>query len=258
MFRLPLRWRRERLRRWIVLPLRLRSRRRNVIVGTPYRLARCLTVVTGTINIASAIACAPSRLVIDYLRTTVAIDVRLWLLWRNVSSRHSCHIVIGQHAPAVSVSIGTADVGVTAIAIPSPVANRPCRPSARSPSDRRFGMNSVRRTLDNTPVCRRNRRTEARRRVRQPRPAVPSVPAARRPAPAASVHKYPLAVAIRHPAPGIRRNPCVSKARRVAPVAVAERVPTNAHVVRLPDVAVSRRVIILAVIIQVTRSILVR
>src|SRR5882724_5295660 len=245
MFWLPLRWRSVRRRR-IVLPLCLcRRRRRTLIIQTPYRFGL--------------------RLVIDYLRITVAVDssvivvdVRLWLLRRNVRARHSRHIIVGQHSPAASASIGTADIAVVAIAIPSPASNGSCRPPARSPSDRWFRMNSVRRTLNNTAVFRRNRRTESRRRVRQPRPAIPSIPAARGPAPAASVHKYPLAVAIRHPAPGIRRNPCVSKARRVTPVAIAERVPTNTHVVRLPDVAVSRRVIILAVIIQVARAILVR
>src|SRR6185437_7883004 len=104
----------------------------------------------------------------------------------------------------------------------------------------------------------RKRRTESWRRIRQPGPAIPSVPATWRPAPAASVHKHPLPIAIRHPSPRIRRDPRIAKAGRVDPIAVAEWVPVVPNVVGLPDFPVSRNVIVLAVIIQVARAILVR
>src|SRR6185503_15608620 len=121
-----------------------------------------------------------------------------------------------------------------------------------------FVMIFPRVAIDDSSVGRRHRRTKSRRRMRQPRPAVPSVPTARRPAPAASVYKYPTAIAVRHPAPRIRRNPRVAKARRIAPIAVAEWVPVVANVIRLPDLAISRNVIILTVIIQVARAVLIR
>lgn len=205
-------WRRVGLRRRRVLPLRLRSRGRNVIIRTPYRLGRWLMVVTGTIKVASAIACVPSGLLLHHLRSTVAvdssvivIDARLGLRWRRVSPRHSRHIVIGQHASIASVSIGTADVAVIiAVAITNPASNGPSSPSARSTvSDGCPRMISPRPAINDTTISRRNRRMESRRRVRQPRPAVPSVPAPRRPAPSASVHKHPLTVTVWHPSPRV-------------------------------------------------------
>jgi hypothetical protein len=119
-------------------------------------------------------------------------------------------------------------------------------------------MISVRIAIDNSLVRGRKRRTESWRRIHQPRSAIPSVPAAWRPAPATSVDEYPPPIAIRHPSPWIRRNPRISKAGRVAPIAVAEWVPIIANIVRLPDFAVSRDVIILSVIIQVACPVLIR
>jgi hypothetical protein len=123
---------------------------------------------------------------------------------------------------------------------------------------RRFRMISYRPAIHNSPVCRRKRRMKSWRRIHQPRSAIPSAPAARRPAPATSVHKHPPAIPIRHPSPRIRGNPCISKAGHVAPVAITEWVPSQPHVVGLPYVAIVRDIIVLAVIIQVTRAVLIR
>jgi hypothetical protein len=264
MFRLPLRSRRESLRRRIVLPLRL-CRRRTVIIGTPYSFRLSLMVITCAIRIASTVASVPSGLLIHYLWIAVAIDspaivvsVRLWLRWRIVSSRHSRHIVIGIDSPA-SVPTRTVEGMFIAIAVANSAANRTSASSHRSTRHGRwFVMISSRVAIDNPLVCRGNRRTEARRRIHQPRPAIPSAPAARRPAPAASVHENPPAIAIRHPSPRVRRNPRISKAWRIAPIAIAEWVPVVADIVGLPDFAITRGVIILAVIIQVACAILIR
>src|SRR5579871_2503214 len=266
MFRLPLRGRRERLRRRSVLPLGLRRWRRALIVRAPYWFRRRLMVITSAIEIASTIAIVPRWLPIHDFRIAIVIDaspimvhIWLWLRWRIVRPRHSRYIIIGVHAPVASVSTGAAQGMLISIAVSNPAANGTSASSHRSTGHRRwFVMISVWATINDSSVRRRNWRTEARRRMRQPGPAIPSVPSARRPAPAASVDEHPLAVAIGHPSPWVRRNPRIAKAGRVAPIAVAEWVPVVANIVRLPDLAVSRDVIILAVIIQVARAILVR
>jgi hypothetical protein len=208
MFRLPLRSRRERLRRRIVLPFRL-YRRRTLIIRAPYRFGRWLMVVTPATEIASPTARVASGLPINDLRIALAIDssviivhVGFGLWWRIVSPRHSRYIVIGIDAPVTSVvSTGTAKRMLIAIAVSS--TNGTSTSSYRSARHGRFMVISARAAINHSPICRRKRRMEAWRRIHQPRPAIPSAPAARRPAPATSVHKHPPAIAIRHPAPGI-------------------------------------------------------
>ena len=264
MFRRPLRSRRKSLLRRIVLPFRLRRRWRALIIRAPYWFRRRLMIVTSAIEIASTIAA--SRLLVHNLRIAVAIHsspivvhVRLGLRWRIVRPRHSRYVIVSVGALLVSVSTGTAERMLISIAVSNPASNGTTASSHRSTGHRRwFVMISVWPTIDNSLVCRRKRRMEARRRIHQPRSAIPSAPAARSPAPAASVDKYPPAVPIGHPSPRIRRNPCISKAGRIAPIAVAERVPVVTNIIRLPDFAISRDVIVLAVIIQVACAVLVR
>jgi hypothetical protein len=89
VFRLPLRSRRESLRRRIVvLPFRP-CWRRAFIIRAPYRFRRRLMVIAWPIKIASAITRTTSRLLINYFRIMVAIDssmiivdIWLWLRWR--------------------------------------------------------------------------------------------------------------------------------------------------------------------------------
>jgi hypothetical protein len=264
VFRLPLRSRRESLRRRIVVLPFPPCWRRAFIIRAPYRFRRRLMVIAWPIKIASAITRTTSRLLINYFRIMVAIDssmiivdIWLWLRWRVISPRHSRYVIVGIGALVASVSTGTAE-GVL-VTISNSASNWATASSHGSTGCRRwFMMISVRIAIDNSLVCGRKRRTESWRRIHQPGSAIPSVPAARRPAPAASVHKYPPPVAIRHPAPRIRRNPGIAKSRRVAPISIAEWVPVVANVVRLPDFAVSRNVIILSVIIQVACPVLIR
>ena len=264
VFRLPLRSRRESLRRRIVLPFCLNRRWRTVIVRMPYRFRRSLAVITPAIEISSTTARSSSGLLINYLRIPVAINspaivvvVRLWR-W-IISPRHSRYVIVGVGALVASFSTGTPQRTLIAIAVSNSASNGASASPYRSARyGRWFVMISIRIAINDSPIRRRNWRTEGRRRIHPPRPAMPSVPTARRPAPAASVDEYPPAVAIRHPAPWIRRNPRITKARRVAPIAVAERVPVVANVIRLPDFAVSWDVIVLAVIIQVTGAVLIR
>src|SRR5579864_4269043 len=212
VFRLPLWGRRESLRRRIMLTIRP-NRRRTLIIRAPYRFGRWLMVVTPPIEIASAPARVTSGLTINYLRIAVAINsspiivhVRFWLRWRIVSPRHSRHIVIGIDAPATSVSTGTTKGMLIAIAVCNPASNGTTASSHRPTDYRRRWLMviSSRVAIDKSPVRRRNWRMKSRRRVRQPWPAIPSVPAARRPAPAAPAYKHPPAVAIGHPSPWIR------------------------------------------------------
>lgn len=166
-------------------------------------------VVTAAIEIASAAASVASGLLIHYFRIAVAanssaiiVDFRLWLRWWIVNPRHSRNIVIGIDAPVTSVAIGSAKRML--IAISNPASNWTSAPCYRPTDHRRWFVTiSSRVTINKSLVCRRNRRMESRRRIHQPRPAIPSVPAARSPAPAASIHKHPAAIAIRHPAPRI-------------------------------------------------------
>ena len=207
VLRLALRCGRKSLRRRIVLPLCLWRRWRTVIIGAPYRFRRGLMLVASAVEIASAITSVPrSRLLVHYFWIAVSISsaalitsVRLWLWWRIISPRHSCHIVIGIDAPVASVSVEPPWCTVIDIAVDVPASNG----TNSFSTSRRFRMISHRSAIDNSPVRRRNWRMKSRRHIHQPRPAIPSVPATRRPAPAASVHKYPAAIAIRHPAPRI-------------------------------------------------------
>src|SRR6185312_10089064 len=211
----------------------------------------------------STIASVPRGLLFHYLWIAIIVSspafissVRFWLRRRIVRPRHSRHIIVGINMP---VPVSTRTAKSMLIAVANSASNRTYAwfhgPTSHR---RRFVMISSGIAVDNSPVCWRNRSMKSRRRIHQPRPAIPSAPAARRPAPAAPVHKYPPAIPIRHPAPWIRGNPRISKTGRIAPVAVAKWVPVISNIVRLPDFAVSRHVIILAVIIQVACAVLIR
>lgn len=98
---------------------------------------------------------------------------------------------------------------------------------------------------------------ESRRSAHHMWSAPPIVPAAGLPHPSATRNENPPAVAVRHPSPWVRGDPAIS-IRRIIPVAVHEWVPADPYTVRLPEIAVSRHVIIAAVIIQVAEAILIR
>jgi hypothetical protein len=142
-----------------------------------------------------------------------AIGIHRWLLRlrRNIGTRHLCYVVIGQYAPVTAIAIPPASnsmhrVPVVAIAITKPAsagAGTSCAGLAIAwPISRTVHM--ARRSTDDDPIRRRHRSMESRRRMRDARPAKPSVPSAGRPAPATPVDKHPTTVTIGHPAPGIR------------------------------------------------------
>ena len=105
----PLRTRRERLLRRIMLPIRRYRSSRAVIIRTPYRF--WLMVVTSTVEIASTIAIVLSRLLLYDPWIAVAISspafigsIRLGLRWRIVSPRHSRHVVIRVYVPITLIA----------------------------------------------------------------------------------------------------------------------------------------------------------
>src|SRR5437016_3031388 len=67
----------------------------------------------------------------------------------------------------------------------------------------------------------------------------------------------PIAEAIRHPSPGIGRDPHVT-ARSEIPIAIGEGVPAGVYPVGLPHGAVAGDLKVLPVIIQVAHAVLVR
>ena len=157
----------------------------------------------------------------------IRIHRRRWLiLCRNIHSWHSClHIVIGQDATfaavSILVSILTISTSVvahgTVIAVTKPAAARtraPCSwPAIVTPIARAIQIASgpAYNRMAYGRDLGRNRGVESRRRIGPPWTAPPSVPSARRPAPAVATDEHPAAVAIRHPSPGIGRNPRVTK-----------------------------------------------
>src|SRR6266481_1832005 len=88
--------------------------------------------------------------------------------------------------------------------------------------------------------------------------AAPFMPVARLPQPAISAHEYPVAIAIRHPAPRIGGYPDVSIGRGQSPVTVGKRVPAQIHAIGTPAVTIARQVIVLAVVIKIADAILIR
>lgn len=263
------------------MPWRLRMRRR--IVRLVCRNAGHTVSTKTAAGIMPAIFTGPTcgfRRHNSWFDPGFAIGIhRHWrlILRRNVRSWHrSLHIVVGQDATVAPVSIPVsvlmistsvvahgAVIAVT-IAITKPVAAR-----TRAPCSRPAIVVPIARAIQIAPRpaynwmtygrgLGRNRRVESRRRIGPPRTAPPSVPLARRPAPATPAHEHPVAVAIRHPSPWIGRNPRITKARRVSPITVAERVPSQSNTGWLPYFPITGSVKVVAVLVQVTYTILVR
>ena len=78
------------------------------------------------------------------------------------------------------------------------------------------------------------------RRIHHLRNRIPGIPIARLPDPSIAGRESPVAVTVRHPAPGIARHPHVAGAGVEGPAAILERAPVGADEVGLPDKSVTR------------------
>src|ERR1051326_9184931 len=148
----PLQSRGERLLRRI-MPIRRYRSFRAVIIRTLYRFRLSLMVVTPAIEVTAAITRVGRRLLIHYFWIAVAVSssafiasIRLWL--RIISPRDSRHIVIGIDMSARSVATRTAESVLISTGYMS-----------------RLRMIYYRAAIHNSPIGRRNRCMEARRRI---------------------------------------------------------------------------------------------
>lgn len=96
------------------------------------------------------------------------------------------------------------------------------------------------------------------RRIHDTRDRVPVIPATRLPQPAITRRENPAPVTIRHPAPRVGRYPRVTKAGVPKPGTVHERVPSHSGEIGLPTLAITRDVVICAVVVKVAHAVAIR
>src|SRR5882724_4891547 len=87
------------------------------------------------------------------------------------------------------------------------------------------------------------------------RKSKPTSTAARLPPPSEGWNEEPRPAMIRSPSPGIRGNPGIASAWVPGPAAIHERVPPSTHKIRLPQPSVSRRIIKISVVVEITDTI---